>query len=393
MLIALPPIRAYRADTAAAPHAELPDDASWLTLATQLSRAARVTGDSQIALLADLARDAGQAVPADERELRDLACAVGVRAATAMEDGARFHLAFTVLSGVLVLLDENAVRDRGLVLAQQGRIARQLGEQDEARRRYELVESLGEEFDVDELRARAWIGYGVLAEVRGNYPDVRKWSSRVLTLEGLPLALRRLAHQSLTAAALAARDFDLAAVHAWSAFEGAAGDGEAVAMIALGEVFIRAGHPRTALRSFGAALLRPLPPRLELPALGGAAVAAARALPALRARPLVERYAVRIQELVAGTQLPWANVTALADIGDAYSALGAQQAAATVRQQARTVAERHSFFELLARLETAESRPALMPVATLHAAAAVADAVESFHTSEEVTAALAGVGS
>jgi tetratricopeptide (TPR) repeat protein len=390
MLTALPPLMAYRADTAGAPDAHLPDDAQWLTFAVQLAKASRLPDPVRRDLLTDLVRAGEPATgPIETSVLCERAIATAVKVATAMEDAARFHLAFSTLTSALVLLPEANFRMRGRILAQQGRIARQLGEMTESRLRFEAVEQLATEHGDNELFARAWIGFGVLAQLRGNYPEVRKIFGKVLSLDGISETLRRLAHRSLIVAACTAKDFDTGAVHAWAAFQDAQGEAEAEGLIYLAEVFLQAGHPRTALKGFGAALLRPLVARYELPALGGAAVAAARALRVERARPLVERYATRIQTIITATQLPYANASALADIGDAYAALGAPEAATSVRGQARIVAERHGFHELAMRLERSENVAGLKQVATLRAAAVVAEAVNSFETTADVTRALA----
>jgi tetratricopeptide (TPR) repeat protein len=294
---------------------------------------------------------------------------------------------------VLMLLPADDALGRGRVVAQQARIARQLGEHAVAKERYEAAEAASQDCLTDasaagELRARAWVGYGLLAHFRGNIPEARTWFRKVLEAPGSPREQQQVAHTQLMIAAASARDFDGAAVHAWAAYEAADDELRSGALANLGQVFLDAGHARIALRVFGALLLRPNVPRNELPILGGAAVAAARGLSFDRAVPLIERFANRIQTLMATTQLPFAHVIALADMSDAYSALGAGPAALKMRAQALALSERYGFHEVSHRLREADIAPPLTRVATFTVAAPVAEAVQSFEATEEVELAL-----
>lgn len=393
MLIALHPLAAFRADTAAAPDNTTEADAEWLTIATLIARAAdlpRAERENALRTVAALGN-----VSVDMTEAADVAVALAVRTAIAMEDAARFHLAFATLASVLQVLPENDVVGRGRVLAQQGRIARQLGEHAEAKERYDAVEALADRVTgtaaAAELSARAWVGYGILAHIRGNLPEARNWFRRVLSTDGVPREQQQVAHTQLMIAAAASKDFDGAAVHAWAAYESADGDQKLGAMSNLAQVLLDAGHPKLALRGFGSILVQKPIPRREFAALSGAAVAAARGLPEGRARPLVELFATRLQALIATTQLPWSHAVALADVSDAYAALGAVLAATQVRDQAIAVADRYGFHELSYRLRESQAAPALTRVTPLRKAARVAEEVESFTTTDEVAEALAGV--
>src|SRR6185369_16206207 len=140
MLIALPPLDAYRADTAAAPDATTPEDGEWLTVATLIARAAALPASARTGTLRTIASMAEVAGTDDRASVITLA----VRMATAMEDAARFHMAYSTLAGVLQLLPADDALGRGRVVAQQGRIARQLGEHGLAKERYESAEAAAE---------------------------------------------------------------------------------------------------------------------------------------------------------------------------------------------------------------------------------------------------------
>ena len=389
MLIALPPLDAYRADTAAAPDATTPDDGEWLTVATLVARAAALPAGARASTLRTIA-SMTDAVGSDDRAT---VITLAVRTATAMEDAARFHMAYSTLSGVLQLLPASDALGRGRVVAQQGRIARQLGDYAVAKERYQAAEEAAADCESDassasELRARAWVGFGVLAHLRGNLPEARSWFRKVLDAEGSPREQQQVAHTQLMIAAASARDFDTAAIHAWAAVQAADGDQLVGALGNLAQVFLEAGHARVALRVFGSVLLKGPLPRYELPVLGGACVAAARGLSSKRATPLIERFADRIQALMATTQLPFEQVTALADMSEAYAALGAGPAATKMRAQALALAERYGFHEFSHKLREMETATPLTRVATLRAAAPVAEAVQAFETTEEVELAL-----
>ena len=66
----------------------------------------------------------------------------------------------------------------------------------------------------------------------------------------------------------------------------------------LAQLLLDDGYPRAALRGFAAALARKPIPRYELAILGGAACAAAAALPCVAARTLVRNFSERVDALV-----------------------------------------------------------------------------------------------
>src|SRR5689334_22508486 len=118
MLIALHPLAAFRADTAAAPDNTTQEDGEWLTVASLVARAADLPKAERAAALRTLVAHGAAAASSDPAAD---AIALAVRSATAMEDAARFHLAFTTLASVLQFLPDGDVLGRGRVLAQQGR--------------------------------------------------------------------------------------------------------------------------------------------------------------------------------------------------------------------------------------------------------------------------------
>jgi tetratricopeptide (TPR) repeat protein len=358
MLAPLPSIEAFRRDAISIDGVELDDGvtAAWLESATRLERAAMSRGSERERLLSGLlARHDVVTFPAALVSITALVDAV-MSVATEMEDGACFRMAHSVLSTLLIVVPENEALLRGRVLAQQGRIARHLGEHWAAARYYEEVERLGLEQHLAELTGRAWVGFGILAQFRGDFPEGRRRFSAVTELKGASSESVCIAHHHLMIAAAAARDYDTAATHAWRAFKDAStAIQETEALINLAQLLLDAGHPRAALRGFAAALARNLVPRFALPTLGGAACAAATALPRPAARALIRNFAERVQSIVTslrnGDSLPFPSTSALVETSEALAYVGDPQASEEIAARATALASNHGFHQLSYRLE------------------------------------------
>src|SRR5690348_14001129 len=182
MLAPLPSIEAFRRDAISIDGVELDDGvtAAWLESATRLERAAMARGAERERLLSGLlARHDVVTFPAALVSMTALVEAV-VGIANEMEDGACFRMAHSILSTLLIVVPESENLLRGRILAQQGRLARQIGEQWAANRYYEEVERIGQEHRLPELTARAWVGFGILAQFRGDFPEARRRFNSVL---------------------------------------------------------------------------------------------------------------------------------------------------------------------------------------------------------------------
>ena len=415
MLIPRSALDAFRQDLAAEPTTAGPADARWLQVVTLLQSALDVAPSQRDPILGAATGLAAPDALAPDAAVLPLPVTLSfapppmvemaIRTAIAMEDGARFHLAYAAYDAALRLVvseledDAKRIEVQGVILALQGRTARQIGDVEAATKHYEAAEKLGRDGRVDSVVARAWVGLGLLAQIRGNHPEARRRFTQSLGLTGAAPESRQVAHQGLMVSASAAGDYDMAALHAWAAYELApAGDEKVSALCDVAELLRTAGHPAVALRGFSAAMLRaPRSARQLLPALGGAALAAAQALPRASARPLVDGFAVRVESIAEQTPLPYPLASAFADLGEAYELLGQDASAAGFRSRARTIAERFGFFELVyrvtegvANVAAAAARPAAP--APLGAARSVVTAVSAFETPAEVELALAAAG-
>jgi tetratricopeptide (TPR) repeat protein len=358
MLAPLSSLEAYRRDAITIDGDGVDDAtaASWLESATRLERAAAARGPERDRLLAGLLSQLGVVpFPATVVSAETLASTVGA-VATAMEDQTFFRLSNNLLTSLLLIVPDEQVLIRGRIVAHQARLARNLGDLAHSKHCYELVEQMGAEHGLPELTARAWNGYGVLAHTRGDYPESRRRYQSVVELKGAADDSLCDAHHQLMIAAAAAKDYDLAACHAWKAFEGASTPRrETDALINLAQLLLLAGHARPALRGFAAALARKPMPRFELATLGGAACAAAIALPTKQARALVRNFSERVDALVSnlnnGSSLPWASASALVEMSEALAQVGDHARASLTAQRAEKLASANGLHELLHRLE------------------------------------------
>jgi tetratricopeptide (TPR) repeat protein len=388
MLAPRPPLAAYREDLARSGGRKGfgPSDATWLSVATILSHAVDVPPDSRPPLLPTL-REAVGSDPA----LRDVLTASEhdsprefeldgvspiVRAIVErMEDEGALNLAYSTLT---ILADADlrlSVLERGRVLAQLARVARKAGALDTAREHYRRVEVLGRASQIPELRVRAWIGYGIVARLRGNYPDVRKWSARAAheaDRSGLA-ALGSLAYHGLMIAAAKTGNLNAALVYGWRAFEDAVGDAarEAEMLLNISQLLYEAGHPRVALSGFTAALAREPASRVALPTLGSIALAAA----ALGDGDRVRAAWGQSERLMAYGGSPYESADVLFELSAALAAVGDASAAGECRTRALEIAARQGYHELTHRLETLKIPPPPARAGEAHALDARASAV------------------
>jgi hypothetical protein len=139
-------------------------------------------------------------------------------------------------------------------------------------------------------------------------------------------------------------------------------------LISLAQLLLDVGHPAAALRGFAAVIARQPPPRLALPALGGAALAAVAECGGqdsehgrLRARAIVRTVSRRIDEFVVslgdGAALPYTSGSALVEVSEALKAVGDTAAAGRAAWRARTLATRHKFHQFLHRLDEPQHLP------------------------------------
>ena len=308
--------------------------------------------------------------------------------AARMEDGGALALADTALQMLLLVRaggDGIAIEEQGRVIAHRARIARQGGDVELALEQYRNVERIAKITRSDELYARTWIGFAVLAMVRGNYPESVEWFARAATAASKAgdRDLSRNAHHGSLIAAAKRGDFDDALRHGWLAFRYSVGDAqlEAEALSNLGGVMLQARAYNPAAAAFDAALRRSPPARLAIPALGGAIVTAARLGDAERAR---RRYAM-LARYAAASDHQYEVADALIDAATALFLIGDVAEAQRVRGRALELANEGKFHELEFRAErvTDESaQPAPIAVEMSRETRTVCEQVEQLDANE-----------
>lgn len=294
-----------------------------------------------------------------------------------IEDAGAIHLADAVVSAYLLSGDEIDALERGRIAALRGRFAWKRGDHATAFQCYRRVRAISRRIGSAELDVRADIGFTVVARQRGNYPAARRAARRAVDIgeaNGL-VRLAAIGHQSLMVAAVVAGDLNTALQHSWLAYANVRGDvvEEAAHLVDTAQLFLDAGHADIASAGFAVALERPIPDRIRLPALGGAALAAAR----LGDVPTVRRVADAVRRAVNDGLLPYASVVGRLDVAEALEATGELDAAEPFRHEAETVARAHRYHELVYRAErlpaTKPAPKAVQPLtpATLEIGAAV----------------------
>ena len=131
-----------------------------------------------------------------------------------------------------------------------------------------------------ELDARAELGFGALAQMRGNYPEMLEHAQRAARIadrEGLA-GIARHAHYGLMVGAVKRGQYGEALVEGQRVLRLSYGDAllEAEILESIGQLLIEAGRAREARACLAAVATRRLPARLLLPALGGLAVTSAQ---------------------------------------------------------------------------------------------------------------------
>lgn len=325
MLIPLPVLEAYRRDIGethqgARPRTLGPDDAEWLRLALGL-----------------------------ERQTLVLSATAVLELAVEMEEAGAYHLAFATLSSFRAQRPSEDGLERGRALALQARISWKAGDIVGAEARYHTLAREGR--DIPELRVRAYLGQAVVAQLRGNYPALRRHAARaarVARTNGLH-SLEGLAHHFLMVAAVAAGDLSAGLVHGWRAYQSAAGERveEAERLLNLAQLLLETHRPLEAAAGFRAALqLRPRL-RIALPSLGGLAVSAA----SLGQHDTVRSVYRELTRIAPTASLPYHVATAWTELSAALVRIGDVGSSKRASALAGALAREHGFHEVSHRLE------------------------------------------
>lgn len=374
MLVPEAPLDAYRSDLARDKSRE--DfggaDTVWLLTAHCLSRISRSSVQDLLALgvqcaaaLREFTEPSADGPPVPNAEIADLLLVVeglgklqhtagtdvlarGVRGmATRMREAGALSMAYTTVALTRRIVGSATDLERGLLAADQALIARFLGDLDAAEELYGASEAIGKHANDLTILSRTYIGRGVIDRRRGNYPRSRIFFERALELAETMQSrdLRRLAHQGLTICHAIAKNFDRGLQHGWSTWQLSDGDSrhESDALTNLAQLCLDAGFPEAALRAYAGLLSRALTANTALSALGGVAIAAARA----GEREVLARASTEIGSRVSASGLPYENAQALYHLATAFAVVGDEARRDEFLAKTRKIAKARGFFELM----------------------------------------------
>ncbi len=265
-----------------------------------------------------------------------------------MERGGAFSLGYTTLGALRGLVSHDGLA-HGVLLVQQGRVARQFGDLNTAVELYEAAAAAADRVSDRELAARAAVGLGVVATYRGNYPEARVVFSRALAVAPPGSPLIGSAHHGLMMVDMAVGDFDAAFSHGWQAFDDVNADPtrRADLLINLATLCQKVGQEYAALRSYRAALTLASISRLRLPALRGAVLAAAR----LGRRTLVSTLAAETEAEIGRAGQPYECARAWLDLAEVHSVLEDRERAEQCVAHARGLAAEYGYHEIAWRAD------------------------------------------
>ena len=352
---------AYREDSAARNGPFGPRDGSWIAIASLVERAARGIPGDRIKLLREAISLAvetiGGAVEVDRLATREWENHDRTESDALLLIADQIH--YSGANGLsAALLDCLALADdsistviRGRILAKRARIDWKAGRIDQAIERCKYLDSIGRRSHSDELRARAAIGFVVINQMRGNYPEMTrcaKDAARYARRSQLR-ALRRDAHLGLMICGAVSRRLSDALVNGWAVYELSLGDAieEAESLLNLAQALLDGGLAGQARAVFAALSARRLPPRLMLAALGGLALASATSGDEGAVHWAADKV-VGIDRIVSP---PFAFATALLECAVALQRVGARDRASRLRIDALRLAETHHFHEVSYRAD------------------------------------------
>jgi tetratricopeptide (TPR) repeat protein len=262
-----------------------------------------------------------------------------------MDQAGAYFLSFSTLGYLRTALPDASPRYHGWSLANQARIARQLGDLDTAADLCDTAEQLGNLTQDQEIMARAACVRGGLSLMRGNHPQAREAYEFALRSaeRARSVELEGVAHRGLLIVHATAGEFDLAITHGWHAFERAKGDAASRAELLanLAAVCSDCGYYQAAFAAFTLSALWTAASRVRVPALGGAALAAAHLGNTIRLRALTQR----IESDLAAGATPYDAAHVLLDLARAH-AITRDGAAVGLASRAKAIAAKHSFHEI-----------------------------------------------
>jgi tetratricopeptide (TPR) repeat protein len=361
------PTIAYRRDLAVHSHAFGERDGGWLVVATLLENAARAEPKQRRRLIDAAAKQARRTLGLARARrmaafhwngtLESPFDAIFLLAYTA-EQADALNIADAIVGNALRAGDEMPVVQRGRLLSLHGRYAYKMGSIELAEDRLRAVDRLGRANRIAELQGRAALALGTVAQVRGNFPLGEQLGRRAARMgERAGIAwLERRARYGLVTVAARRKQYDRALAEAWRMSRLSEDDPimRASDQQCLGELLLHMGEIDAARSLLSQALAMPLPAMILLPALGGFAIASARA----NDEAGLDWVVSQLRPLGAAMTPRYLYAQLLVECAEALAISGRQKDASQWRDKAIDLSRQYRFHELSFRAEAIELRPA-----------------------------------
>jgi tetratricopeptide (TPR) repeat protein len=354
---------AYRRDVAAGRTRENESEGAWIAVASLIEQAAEAERATQKDLVDAAAHLAVKTLrspivraearaewgrPADgDGEILFLFTAAVLAAGL-------FDLAESVAAAALRLSVFSAL-DHGRFAILRARIARRLDRPDFAEDSYRSVLNTAKKLGSPELRARASLGLGSLAQVAGNYPEFLRWSRATIASahEARTPRMEHEGYMGIVVVMAMRKDFGRAIEAAWAMIERSKFDRaqEAKDLATLGRLLVEMGRFNSAVKVLTRLFTRPAPPNAFVAALGSLSIAAARTGDAT----LLDWTLVQVDGLKMAAVPRWEYASTLLDVATALLAAGRGAVAKKYRDAAVKLAAKYEFHEIVIRTDALET--------------------------------------
>jgi hypothetical protein len=274
-------------------------DGIWLDWANALARAATLAPSLQSRYLRVVIASQYGDVSVGETSVVEAIVRHSMVLAAEAQDNDAFATGMIILDLARALTPVAHSRLQGRMLAEQGRILRNIGELEAARDLYAEVERLARWTEDGELLARAHAGIGTLARMRGDERESHRRFDAVLAQPPSSQEMRELqsvAKHELSAIGAPPSAHAEALALAWETYieEPHGSSRRSEMLIDIAKLLRLVGEPRASLNAHLTSLATPTIRRLRLTALSGGALAAAQ----LGERAILEPLAEATERLV-----------------------------------------------------------------------------------------------
>ncbi|MCU0648843.1 MAG: tetratricopeptide repeat protein [Gemmatimonadaceae bacterium] len=254
-----------------------------------------------------------------------------------MERAGALQLALTTVSRLRDAVSTSDLAGQAQATAHFGRVLRQLGALDQAKESYERALSSAKKVGDAGLTAHALLGLGTTAHHRGNYPVADSAYRRALTVAPRDSLYEFGANQGLMITRAVLGNLADAFRFGWRAYDLARDNAEQSAeiLVNLSGLALRVGSPDSAANGFQVAYHRTTLERVRLPALRGAARAAALRGDKWELEVVTER--ARVEGM--RSSMPYEYARMLRSVGD-------DELATSLADEATVLADRFGFHEV-----------------------------------------------